>query len=234
MATAVAIALGVATFMGFVALAEGVDMQLAIFAGMGRAIIVCGLIILVCSTIAKSFENSEAYFLLSKDISREKFVFAYWLAFNVISLILVFSMTLAFFIIGKPNASGVFLWSLSFLCEIMITTMFALLCSLMMRNLVISLFSSFGFYLLSRILGLFYAAELTLSYSAFYNFFLVITNFLVRFLPNIAPRFDLFTQSGWIRYGGDIGLLKLIILQTIIYATIMFAMAFHDIRKKQF
>jgi ABC-type transport system involved in multi-copper enzyme maturation permease subunit len=220
--------------VGSTAVSEELEMQLALFAGASRLIIVIGIIILIAATIARSFENNEISFLLSKNISREKFVFAYWLAFNLISLILAAGAGLTMILLTKSKVLGVIQWSLSICCEVMILSIFTILCSLMMRNLVFSVFMGFGLYLLSRLLGLFYITELSTTENKYYNHLLGPLNFLVKFFSRLVPRLDLFSQSKWVTYGGDMRLLKLLLLQTVIYVLIIFVMAFYDVRNKEF
>jgi small neutral amino acid transporter SnatA (MarC family) len=93
--------------------------------------------------------------------------------------------------------------------------------------------ASFGFYIISRLMGVFVLAiNLPQDLTQAKNHFLDTS---LKFLSALFPRLDLFGQSSWLTYGiNDSSNLKIILLQSIIYIPLMIFMAFHDFKKKQF
>ena len=104
-----------------------------------------------------------------------------------------------------------------------------------MRSISFSaIFSAIGFYVLSRLMGMFVMAinfgdDVNLEKSR------ESLGLGLKILSVIFPRLDLFSQSSWAVYGlGDNSFLQIIFIQSIIYLPLMIFMAFHDFKKKQF
>lgn len=225
---------GVSNLMGFTAASEEALMQSVIFAGTTRWILVFGMIIFICFNINKSFENKEISFILSKNISREKFILSYWLAFNIIGFLLLFLFSLIFFLFCENNILGTLQWIFSVQLEIMIITMFSILASFILQSAVFSVFLSSGFYIISRLMGFFINMSLITGSNPVYNFFLKFSHLLSKAVSSLIPRLDLYGQTKWLIYEADFNVFKVIIIQSIIYILIMFFMAFYDFKKKQF
>jgi hypothetical protein len=114
---------------------------------------------------------------------------------------------------------------------------FALLASLILKNSFSSIMAAFGFYIISRLMGMFVMA-INLPEKVTSNTFELSTKsfgLILKILSAIFPRLDLFGQSSWLNYGiSDFANLKIILLQSLIYIPLMIFMAFHDFKKKQF
>lgn len=225
---------GVSSLIGFTTTTEESLMQSVIFAGSFRLMLIFGMIIFICFHINKSYENKEISFILSKNISREKFLLSYWISFNFIALSLLLFFLLMFLCFCEYNLLGILQWTLSILFEVMLITMFSILASFVLQSAVFSVFIASGFYIVARLIGFFININLITSSSKIYNFFLELSQFLSKIISSLIPRLDLFGQTKWLIYGADIDILKIIIPQFIIYILIMFVMAFYDFRKKQF
>jgi hypothetical protein len=226
---------GISSLLGFTALSEQGAMQLVVFAGSVRLLLVCGMIIFVCFYIARSFENKEISFILSKNISREKFIFAYWLGFNIVAQILLIPIAiliLLFFV--NINTVGLFQWFISMSFELAIVTSFCVAISLIIKNSVFSVMFTFGFYILSRMMGFFYDLLYTSSNSRVVGILVDISNGIFRTISILVPRLDLFGQTDWLVYGANENMLLIITLQSIIYIFLLFIIAFYDFKKKQF
>lgn len=224
----------VSNLIGYTALSEETSMQLITFAGTSRIILACGMIIFICFHINKSFENKEINFILSRNISREKFIFSYWLGFNIISLIFVLQIAIIIALFSSYNILGCLQWLLSIDLEIMIISTFAILASFILNSAVSSVFLSFGFYLISKLVGFFLNIVLLSSANKLYNGFIQVSHFLLKCVSSVIPRLDLFGQTKWLIYGADGYVLQIVLIQSIIYIPIMFIMAFYDFKRKQF
>ena len=220
--------------VGFTALSEEGQMQTIIFASTSKIILMFGMIIFICFHINKSFENKEIPFMLSKNISREMFVFSYWIGFNFISIILLFLMSIILFLFCSINTLGAIQWLVSVSFEIMIVSTFAILSSLIIQSAIFSIFLSSGFYIIAKMMGFFLNAFLITPDSKVLNFLITLSNYLLQIISSIIPRLDLFGQTRWLIYGPDYHMFNIIILQSLIYIPIIFFMAFYDFKKKQF
>lgn len=225
---------GVSNLIGFTATTEEALMQTVIFGGIIRLVIVFGMTIFISFYIGRSFENKEISFILSKSISREKFIFSYWIAFNLISFILILLFSVIFFLLCKYDLYGSLQWICSIVLELMVISMFAILASFVFENAVFSVFATTGFYVVSRLMGFFINTNVISVENEFLNFLFNTSHILLKFVSSLIPRLDLFGQTKWLIYGGDLGTLKIVLIQSAIYIVIMFMMAFYDFKKKQF
>lgn len=224
---------GIAIFLGNTTLVEQSQTAAIYLSSASRNIIIFGNILFVCLTISKSFENKEVEFIISKPISREKFILSYLIGFLITAFFIILTLVFMLILIAKTNKIGILFWFLSLFCEVIIMISFAFLVSLILKNSFLSILATLGFYLISRMMGIF-----VLAINLPQNLLEIKNNFLGLILKIISiafPRLDLFTQSSWIIYGiDDFFNIKIIFLQSLIYIPLMIFMAFHDFRKKQF
>jgi hypothetical protein len=220
-------------FLGSLALTEQQQMTAAYLAGSSRTILAIGLILFVCININRAFENKEVEFIISKSISRQQFILSYLLGFFLAAILIFIPLVSMILLLAKPNIFGLLIWSLSLFCELLIVISFALLASLILKNYFAAIMASFGFYAISRLMGMFVMAiELPQDFEQSKNHILATT---LKILSAVFPRLDLFGQSSWLIYGvSDKTILPIIFLQSLIYIPLMIFMAFHDFRKKQF
>jgi ABC-type transport system involved in multi-copper enzyme maturation permease subunit len=220
-------------FLGSTALIEQQQMTSAYIAGSSRAILAIGMILFVCLNISRAFENKEVEFIISKAISRQQFVLGYLLGFFIAAFLIFIPLILAIFFVVKPDKLGLAIWSATILSELIILISFSLLSSLILKNSFLGIMSSFGFYIISRMMGVF-----VLAINLPQNIAEAKSDFFatgLKFLSAIFPRLDLFGQSSWLSYGiNNFDNLKVILLQSLIYIPLMIFMAFHDFKKKQF
>ena len=186
-------------FLGQTSLVENAQTTTAYIAGSSRFVIILGMILFVCLNINRAFENKEVEFILSKPISREKFILSYLVGFLITATIIILTMIAGIFIIVKIDKIGAIFWFTTLFLEMFITISFAILASLILKNSFSSILSSLAFYLISRMMGIFVLAiNLPENISQLQN------NFLPTILKIISiafPRLDLFTQSSWLIYG---------------------------------
>ena len=227
------VSFSISIFLGSTALNEQQQMSAAYIAGSSRAILVIGMILFVCLSTSRAFENKEVEFILSKAISRESFILGYLSGFFLAALIIFLPLVSTILIVTNANKLGLLIWSLSLFSELLITISFSLLASLILKNSFSAIMASFSFYIISRLMGMFVMAiELPQDFEQTKNHFLAAT---LKILSAIFPRLDLFTQSSWLNYGiSDFSNLKIIFLQSLIYIPLMIFMSFHDFKKKQF
>lgn len=228
---------GLSNLIGFSALSEEAQMQMTYFAFLSRIIITCGMILFICFYINKEFENREIDFILSKPISRTKFVLSYWLGFNIISLILLVPVALVMIFFNNPNILGLLWWIISVILEIMLVSTFAIVASLIIKSAVVSVLASFSFYFIGRMMGFFvYSISIpknigTTMTSSWQDF----AEVLLKLLSSVFPRLDLFGKSEWLVYGiTNAKDIYIVSIQSAIYIPLMLFVAFYDFKKKQF
>lgn len=231
--TLLTIAFAISLFLGSTALIEQEQMSAVYAAGSSRVILAIGMILFVCLNVHRSFENREVEFIISKPISREKFVLGYLFGFLFAGLLIIAPLIVAILLLTAVNKIGLLFWCLSLVAELVIVICFSLLASLILSNSFSAIMASFGFYILSRMMGLFLLAakipqnlaELQLNYSST----------ALKFLSVFFPRLDLFGQSSWLVNGvTDFFNLKVILWQSLIYIPLLIFMALRDFKCKQF
>jgi ABC-type transport system involved in multi-copper enzyme maturation permease subunit len=220
-------------FLGSTSFVEAQQTTAAYIAGSSRAILAIGMILFVCLSVARAFENKEVEFIISKSISREQFILSYIIGFFVAAFLIFIPLVTAILIVTKANKLGLLIWSASLLSELMIIISFSLLASLILKNSFSAIMASFGFYIISRLMGMFVLAiNLPQDIAQAKSHLLGAS---LKFLSALFPRLDLFTQSEWLSYGvSEFSNLKIILIQSLIYIPLMIFMAFHDFKKKQF
>jgi len=228
-------AFGISSLIGHCALSEEMQMQAVYFSSISRVVTICGMILFICFHIKRSFENKEIQFILSKPISRHKFIISYWISFNVVSLLLLIPILLTIYFFSAVNLIGLLLWTLSLVLELLLISTFAIVSSLILESAVSAVLATSSFYLISRMMGFFvYTIKIPTSTDEVSSFE-GLNKGLLKFLSIIFPRLDLFTKSEWLLYGiKDYSDLNLILIQSLVYIPLLLLVAFNDFKRKQF
>jgi ABC-type transport system involved in multi-copper enzyme maturation permease subunit len=228
-----AVSFSVSIFIGSTMLVEQQQSIAAYIAGSSRAILAVGMILFVCLSINRAFENKEVEFILSKSISREQFILGYLAGFFLAAILIFIPLIIAILILTNCDKFGIVIWSLTLFAELLILICFSLLASLILKNSFSAILSSFAFYIVSRLMGVFVMAiELPENITQAKNHILAVS---LKILSVAFPRLDLFGQSSWLNYGiQGFSSLKIILAQSLIYIPLLIFMAFHDFKKKQF
>ena len=233
---AILAAFSVSGLIGYTSLLEELEMQTVVFASSARIIIIAGMILFICFYIQRLFETKEIQFILSKNISRIKFIFSFWISFNIISTILVLFAAMLILLFCSYNLAGFFYWLFGIFCELLIVSTFAILSSLIMKSSIIAILSNLGFYLISRLTGFFLDAVFLNFSNKTLDFFSSLSIALSQIISRIFPRLDLFSQTNLLIYGLDskVNLFAIVLGQTLIYVLLMLFIASYDFRKKNF
>ncbi len=223
-------AFAVAIFLGSTAASENTQTTAAFAAGAGRVIINLGIILFVCLNVARAFENKELEFILSKAVSREKFILGYLSGFFIASFIIFSLFATALFLLTSADLIGTLIWLLSLALELLIVICFSLLAALILKNPLSAIMASCGFYFLSRLMGIFILSLENLQIAS-----KPILIYAIKIISLIFPRLDLFAQSAWINYAvQDYKILTIIAAQSLIYTALLIFMSFFDFKRKQF
>jgi len=227
------IAFAISIFLGSTMLVEQKQTATVFIAGSTRLILAIGMILFVCLSINRAFENKEVEFILAKAISRQKFVMSYFIGFVLTFLLVYLPVILAVYLFCKVNLIGYLFWSLTLILEIILIIAFAVLVSLILKNPLNSIMSTFSFYMISRLMGMFVSAiVIPDNIEIAYRYWLPSA---LKMLSVIFPRLDLFAQSSWLINNNSYqSMITIIILQFVIYLLLLITMSFHDFKKKQF
>lgn len=227
------VSFSISIFLGSTMIVEQQESTAAYIAGSSRAILAIGMILFVCLSISRAFENKEVEFILSKSISREQFILGYLAGFFISAFAIFIPLIIAIIFVTKANWLGLAIWSSSLLAELLIVICFSLLASMILKNSFSAIMASFAFYIISRLMGMFVMAiKLPEDFITAKNHILAAS---LKILSAVFPRLDLFSQSSWLIYDiKDFTSLKIIALQSVIYIPLMIFMAFHDFKRKQF
>ena len=226
--------LGVSFFLGDLALSEQNATQLSFLAGTTRFILIMGLVLFICFHIRRSFDNREVDFMISRPISRSTFLMSYFISFSILSICLLLPVILLIFVVFSPNMGGFLVWSLSILLELIIISTFAIFSSLILKSAVSSVLSCFAFYFISRLMG-FAISNIVIPAKISQVGFNSFLEIVLKGVSAILPRLDQFGQSKWLIYGEvSSSTVYLIMMQSIIYVSLLLLMSIFDFNRKQF
>lgn len=229
------VAIAISMFLASTALVEQQQMAIAYAAGTSRLIVIGGLIVFVSFHVRRLFDNREIEVILSRPISRARFVIAYWLGFLMLGIIVALPLILALALFTRPDMVGLAYWGSSLILEIALVMAFTLVSALILRSSVTSVFSSFGFYALARMMGFFTATIHTpfaVTNSMDFN---RIMQFVLELISMLLPRLDLFGETRWLVYGMQhMEHIWVYVVQSAVYIPLLLAIAIFDFQRKQF
>lgn len=238
---AILVAASIALFMGSTAMVEQAQMTVVYIAGASRVILITGLIIFICFHVRRAFENREVEVTLTRPISRASYVCCYWLGFSVLAVLMVIPLAVFIAIFLKVSFSGLLFWSLSLMAEALLVGAFALSCALILQSAVTGVMVSFGFYVISRMMGFFtFMLQHTKVNTDFTDWYWL-TQRVLETISMVVPRLDMFSKTEWLVYGvdGDSTIwlwssVPLFVLQALVYIPLLLSMSIYDFRRRQF
>ncbi|MDX2223259.1 MAG: hypothetical protein SFV21_10945 [Rhodospirillaceae bacterium] len=223
-------ALGGAIYLSGGAVFEQVETAAVYSAGSARAIIVLGLIIFVGFQVERMFDNREVEAILSRAISRDKFIFAYWAGLAVIGAMFVAPVAILLNWIA-PDAVGSAMWAISLVFEVWLVLAFAVFAGFTFERAVPTVLATIGFYVLSRLMSVFTGIAAQGKQSGANQ----ITNPVIDAIALALPRLDLFAQSHWLIYGPpSLTVIAVVAIQSAIFVPLLVLAAAFDLRRRQF
>ena len=103
---AIASAFAVSIFLGTTMLVEQNQSSIVYSLATTRTILSIGIILFVCINLSRAFDNKEIEFILSKSVSREKFILGYLFGFFIASFLILVPITLLVYLIFPINKIG--------------------------------------------------------------------------------------------------------------------------------
>ena len=225
-----AVVFAVSLYVGDGAVFEKGEMAIAFAGGAGRAALVLGLTIFVSFHVERIYDTREIEAILARNISRASFVISYWLGLVVVAVLLALPV-IVFVGIFQLSFTGALWWCASLILESCIMLAFVLFSAVTLERAIPTIFTTLGFYGLSRLVSF----VLGIATHGDQSGFNAVTNPLFEFIALFIPRLDLFCQTRWLVYGPEPSEnFMLIPIQAAIFVPFLLAMTIFDLRRKQF
>lgn len=229
----IVLATAISASLGGTAFIEQQEMTLTFAAGSSRLILVVGLIVFVCFHIRTAFDTKEIDVIMSRPISRQNLIVAYWLGFCFVAFLLTLPVIGLMAMLGVPSMEGFVGWSLSLLLETFLVVALALFSAFTLRSGVTSVLATMGFYVLSRMMAFF----IVTSKSGMVNtdFKYTILKEALALISTVVPRLDLFAKTEWLIYGFNSSQDWVVfVLQVVVFVPILMLAAIVDFKKREF
>lgn len=236
----VLLAIGLSAFLGNTALVEQGMMSAAYIGGTARIIIIVGLTLFVCFHVRRSFENKEVELILTRPISRAKFIISYFVGFVVLTMMIITPIMVLLYVLSligfiTINLKGLLLWGVSFYLEASVTVALAFFAALVLSSAVFSVLFCFAFYFLARIFGFLLISINNPHSVAKSSKIAAVMEQVLSFIGIAIPRFDMMSKSEWLIYGVEnLNQISLFIGSALLYIPFILLMALFDFSKKQF
>lgn len=222
--------IGIAGFIGDVAVTESGTVEVILLAAAYRYCAVLALLVLVISTLVREFNDKCLELYLSLTISRLIYFIGKISGFFMVGVLLalIFGAVLALY--AEPLA--VLFWSLSLICELAIVAVVGVFCVISFNQQIPAAFAAgLVFYLMCR------AADgivlISKSGIILHTTGAGVMQFIIEKLVYVLPSLGRFTRTEWLAYGGDfVGALPPILLQTAVYVVLIGAATMIDFSRK--
>lgn len=218
-------------FIGSTAAYEQEQMQIVYSSGIFRLIFVYGFAIFNTFFVVRMFQTREIEAFLAGPISRHCLILSIFCV-NIIliaSLIFFASSLLKICFYNIISFSHILIWFMSVFFETVIVSMVAVFFALMLNNATTSILMVTIFYIVSRMMG-FIISSITFQ---LHNIGLMnVVEYTMVPLSFFFPRFDLFSQSIWLIYNEPVKNLLLIIMQSLVYISLILCASIVDFNKK--
>ena len=146
---AIILAAAVSAGLGSAAIVEQTEMAL-VFAGASiRLVVVLGLVIFVLFNLARLFASGVVALMMSRPLTRTRFVVAVWAGYGCVALVLLIPAWVAIWLVGPPALDGFLLWGLSLVLEASLMVAVALFFGLALASPVSAAVVVLGFYVLA-------------------------------------------------------------------------------------
>lgn len=236
MLAAILCSTGLSSVLAATSTIEAHEMTLSFAAATARLILMLGLVVFVAFHLRHAFDSREVDVMLSRPISRPRLVFAYWVAFAVIALLMTLLALAVLYALGPLSLSGYAGWAFSLILEAWLMVAFTLFAALILRSGVATVLAAFGFYALSRMMGFFLV---TVSGRTLFSSSVELNTLATRsieWLSIAVPRLDFFAKTRWLNYGMENPQSDMLLcaLQAGIFIPLLLVAAVMDFRKRQF
>lgn len=225
--------LAFAIFMANTAISEQQQASISFASALLGWFFRIAMIVIIALLTQKLFDSQEIIVMRSWPIPTYKFIIGYYAAFAVIALFMAILITMILAILEPFSYSGLLLYGISFLCELLIITAFSVFFALMLNNSFIAIFAAFSMLIISRSSGFVIGAMERDGYSGVVG---VLAEYILLPILMLMPRLDLFSVTNWLIYGLEDGIFTQILMinfvQLIVYVALMLAIIYSDMSKR--
>ena len=229
---AIILAAVVSAGLGSAAIVEQTEMAL-VFAGASiRLVVVLGLVIFVLFSLARLFASGEVALMMSRPLTRTRFVVAGWAGYGCVALVLLVPACAAIWLVGPPPLDGFLLWGLSLVLEASLMVAVALFFGLALASPVSAAVVVLGFYVLARMTR-FFIAILDAAWADQTGAFAMFAEGALTVISAVVPRLDLFGRTEWLVHGAaHLPADWLMLVQWAVYLPLVLAATAFDFRRK--
>ena len=231
-AAVVGVSLALAQFLNQVAIAESLQIQLALLAALLRVAAVFIVATFVITSMVREANDKVTELLLSQPVPRSTYFLAKLAGYALVAAALAvgFALPLALF----AHTPGVLIWASSLMCELMIVASVSLFCVVSLTQVLSAFAATAGFYLLSRSMA---AMQIIASASVANEHTLTdaVITAVVNAIALILPGIDRMTRTDWLLgaapgTGEALGLLG----QSVLYVVLISSATLFDLHRKNF
>ncbi len=218
-----------AEFIGELSITETRQVQSAILSSLLRIFSISIISLFVITSALRELNDKGLEIILSLPISRHQYLFGKLLGYGGLSLLI--SITVSLPLLLYAPTIPVICWFLSLFCEQALVISLSLVCLFTFANVTISFIAVMAFYFLSRSMETIrlLSESPILESNAFSQDFI---HCLVDAMALLLPDLSAFTKSDWLAYNVDFADMQTVIIQTIIYLTILLSAGLFDLYRK--
>ena len=224
-----AVLLGVSFFIRELAVTETVRFQIGFYATAARLCAVFMVSLYVLASITREFNDKGLDVLLALDVPRSHYICGKLAGFMLTALAVAVIFSLPLWVLAPAAA---WIWAASLVVELALIVALSLFCIVTFSQLLPAAGFVAAFYLLARSLTAMrlmsaqpVAGQGTLSHQ--------ITGTLVEGLAYLMPALDRWTETAWlVNAAPDAGILLVIVLQGILYLTLLTAATLFDFHRR--
>lgn len=222
--------LGVTEFIGDLAVTERAAMQAALTGAGIRLFAVCTVCLFVITSTVREFNDKGFELILSLPVPRASYFFGKCAGFMALALVIGAAGAALLLLYSTPGA--VLLWYVTLALELLLLVVLSLLCLFTFGNVTVSFVLVLAFYLLARsmeTIRLVSTSPILETHAPAQEFM----NWLVSAVAYLVPELHRFARSEWLVYGADWAALPGILVQGVVYTTLLAAAALFDLYRKE-
>ncbi len=228
----VALALVMAQFLDALTIIESREFQHAFLGVFLRLSGVLLMSVMIVTGMRRELDEKRLELTLAFAISRSAYLTGKFLGYGLIAGIVVMVLTVPLWF--TVPASQVLVWGLSAWCELLIVSMLALTCALTFNQVTGALLALFATYLLARVMH----ALQAMGHGVFFSDATIADSLINHLLDAIAfvlPGLNYFANTDWLVYHtAQLSSLLPVVGQTVIYLSLLAAVALFDLYRKNF
>lgn len=224
--------LGIGAFSGELAITETRQTQAAIVASLLRIVSVVLVILFVTTSVSRDFSDKSVELMLSLPLPRAGYYLGKFAGYALVAVSTAFPL-LVLMLFYAP-ASAVIGWGLSLMFELLLVCAISLMFAFAFSQLTASIAASLLFYFLGRSI----AAIQLMAHGPLVNpehGSQMVMTAMVDAMAYLLPDLERFTRSDWLVYPAS-GVMEMsaLVIQTLVYLTLLSAVALFDLYRKNF